>query len=220
MKKILLLDDRINRQTSYTKISNIDLSQFSDVLDNKVGSNYSEVKDNFRNIISDTCSSYSIIIAHESALKSIDQLDFLKEFCKEKEIKLVLFSGGTNYSSFINNLLYINSRDLYSKNLELFLKYKQTEQVDNLELLVYGPKYKINIILMLIENINKFITTTYDDNMTLEQYKDFIKLSIINEQVQIEPPQADEKNWCKVDDLKVHARELKEKLLKKVSNVI
>ena len=41
--------------------------------------------------------------------------------------------------------------------------------------------------------------------------------SIINEQVQIEPPQADENNWCKVDDLKVHARELKEKLLKKVS---
>lgn len=220
MKKILLLEDRIKRQTKYIQDANINLSIYEEILDNITGSRYNEIKNDFETKISEIYMNYSVIIAHESALKSINKFTFLKDFCISKGLKFVLFSGGINYTSYNSNLLFLNSKDLYSKNLELFLKNKEENKEENLALLAYGSKYKINILLTLVEGLDKFIFTEFKNKITLDQYKDLIKFLSIQEQITVQLPNADEKGWCEISDLKEYSLMLKNTLIQKVSNVI
>jgi len=174
MKKILLIEDRFIRQQFFINETHIDLESYSDILDNCIKNDYDELElqlstNNFN------FSEYDYIIAHKSAFSSnnTEILEKLRNYCKVHGKSLILFSGGiaTNYydtSEF--ELLEINSKTFYSKNLELFLEATKSNN-ENILMLCYGKEWKKNILSNVIEKINIFIGSNQDEDI---DYAEFI----------------------------------------------
>ncbi len=103
MQKILLIEDRVERQLKFKGGTGINVEQYSDFLDNKT------------KLDKRSLNNYSTIITHRSAFGSEDQnvLDYLKKYCEETETQLVFFSGGitaTFYSNTKYEFLLLNSK--------------------------------------------------------------------------------------------------------------
>lgn len=150
MKKILLIEDRIERLDKYIETTGFDIKTL-DVLEQRESLDDVDLGE------------YSMIITHRSAYGDNDQniLDFLKKHCEETNTKLVFFSGGissTFYSKSKFEFLLLNSQAFYSDNLQLFLNDAVKNEEPNLLLLGYGENWKINIILNTLEKINLFIS--------------------------------------------------------------
>ena len=167
MKKILLIEDKVARQHDFLNKINLDLSTYSDVLENKIGKEYKDFHEKMKRR-SFNFSDYALVVSHKSAF-SVDTQDVIfnitKE-CKEKNIPMVLFSGGIGCSSYRKDedeeILELDSKDFYSENLKLFLKnYQDTARIELL-ILNFGDRWKLNVILNVIEKINLFIN---DDNV-------------------------------------------------------
>lgn len=222
MKKVLLLEDRKKRQENYLKDIDVQLQNYSQTIDNKIGTEYTNIRNDFDTFLATIADNYLVIIAHESGLKSINKIDVLKEYCKKESLPLVLYSGGTNYISYSNDgyeLLFLNSKDLYNQNLKKFLEDAISNKKYNLQLLAYGENFKINILFNILEKLEKFINTTHEQNkITFEQYIDTVDLSTLKEKIEFEDPQLDENGWIKISDLNQFSKELKCKILEKVSN--
>lgn len=223
MKKILLLEDRKKRQENYLRGIDIELQSYSSILDNNIGVEYTQIKDNFDTFITTIADKYSVIIAHESALKSISKIDVLKEYCKKQNLMLVLFSGGTNYISYSNDgyeLLFLNSKDLYNTNLKKFLDDAILNEKYNLQLLAYGENFEINILFDILEKLENFRYKKYtNESMMFMEYIDKVSLSTLKEKIEFENPTSSNSEWLKISFLKDFSKELKSKILEKVSNV-
>jgi hypothetical protein len=146
MKKILLIEDRAKRQERFMDDTGIDLSKYSDILDNETDKNYYEL------ILNEgiNLSQYDIIISHKSIGGNSKVIDKLKEHCKKTNTPLILFSGGisANYYNDDDNFIEmeINSKTFYSQNLEIFLKAVKSEN-ENILMLAYGKRWELNILL-------------------------------------------------------------------------
>ena len=169
MRKVLLIEDRAERQKDLLKSSDVNLKKHSDILDNMI-------EDKFENFIKDIknnnfdLTSYDVIIAHQSIFieDKRELLSIIKNSCKEGK-KLVLFSGDMEISSYSNveyEELVLSSKKLYSKNLELFLKEFEEGKI-NIRILTFGIYWKINIMLNVLEKINLFIEETSLDKKIL-----------------------------------------------------
>lgn len=219
MKKVLLLEDRLKRQETYISDANVDLQEYVDknILDNKIGIEYTDITDSFEEFFKENVEKYNTIIVHESALKSIDKVDFLKEFCINNELSLVLFSGGVNFNSYSNEeheLVYLNSRDLYSKNFKLFLDEIENNGNFDLLLLLYGINYKKNILLSVFDNIDTFFL---DENLENPfPFSDFIEEIKINEIKDSTFTLLDTDKWYELSELHKYAESLKKEIIKKV----
>lgn len=192
MKKILLIEDRVERQNKFLKNIGLNLDNYS-FLDNKTSNKYNEFASNFS---LDLIKDYDIIISHRSAFskenqeKNINILDQIQRFCKDNKKKLVYFSGGISnisYQKIPYEFLQLNSKIFYSNNLKLFLDEFDNDQ-DILKL-AYGKKYIFEHLLEVLDNIKKFYINMkneecyYDDFLIdsgLEELKniDFLELSI------------------------------------------
>ena len=170
MKKILLVEDIPQRQANFLEKQGIDLLLFSDRLINCAEEKYHSIIDDIKNNNIDW-TQYSTILIHRSGFET--QREILKNICQENKIKLVFFSGGissTFYTDKPYEFLQLNSKDLYTKNLELFLESNK----NNLLELAYGDKWKINILLNNLEKINKFIEDNkLNGNQEKVLYSDF-----------------------------------------------
>ena len=146
MKKILLIEDRAKRQEHFIDDTGVDLSKYSDILDNETDKNYYEL------ILNEgiNLSQYDIIISHKSIGGNSKVIDKLKEHCKKTNTPLILFSGGiaANYYNDDDNFIEmeINSKTFYSQNLEIFLKAVKSEN-ENILMLAYGKRWELNILL-------------------------------------------------------------------------
>ena len=169
MRKVLLIEDRAERQKDLLKSSDVNLKKYSDILDNMI-------EDKFENFIKDIKNNnfdltpYDVIIAHQSIFieDKRELLSIIKNSCKEGK-KLVLFSGDMEISSYSNveyEELGLSSKKLYSKNLELFLKEFEEGKI-NIRILTFGIYWKINIMLNVLEKINLFIEETSLDKKIL-----------------------------------------------------
>lgn len=162
MRKILLIEDRSHRQNNFLEQVNINLDDYKDILDNKIDDKYDEfIKDMQRDNFD--LSKYDVIIAHQTIFINEYKLILgkLKSYCKENHKALVLFSGG-NGNSYINNgyeELGLSSEVLYSQNLKLFLDDFKLGNI-NIRILTYGTRWKLNIMLNILEQMNYFIKTT------------------------------------------------------------
>jgi hypothetical protein len=167
MKKILLIEDRSQRQKDFLEKINIDLNDYADILDNKIDDDYlqfiQDIHDNNFDL-----DNYEVIIAHNSIFigENSEILSKLKTYCKEKKKPLVLFSG--NDDKFYNKSEYeelgISSSQLYSENLKIFLEEFQKENI-NILILSFGKKWKLNIVLNCFDKINMFIKKNQDENI-------------------------------------------------------
>ncbi len=170
---ILLIEDRAERQVVALRNTGINLESFSDILDNRTGERYDSFLDDFQKN-SFELDRYDVIACHKSAFddKNTEVLNRLERFCEERDIPLVLFSGGIDanfYSSGAPETLVLNSGTFYSTNLGLFLEsYKVGNH--NLLILLYGAKWKLNILLSILEKINLLIENSDGQSIGIKRF--------------------------------------------------
>ena len=126
MKKILLIEDRKERQQLFINETDIDLNKYKDILDNAIDEKYDEI---FYKLKANTFDfeNYSTIISHKSAFDKDNSamIEKLKDYCKTRKKTLVFFSGGIDenyYNRSEYELILINSKTFYSQNIKLFLE--------------------------------------------------------------------------------------------------
>ncbi len=182
MRKILLIEDRSHRQKDFLRLSNINLNDYTDILDNKIDNKYEEFIKDIQNNSFDL-SIYDVIIAHQSIFINDFKLILgkLKNYCKDNHKKLVLFSGG-NETSYINDEyeeLGLSSEDFYNQNLKLFLENFKQNKI-NIRILSFGNKWKLNIILNVLEKISLFIETNNDEDIDYDEFVNNTKANLLN----------------------------------------
>jgi len=161
MKKIALIEDRYTRQLGFLEQNEIELDAYEDVLSNFI-------EDGAQNLIEQIVHNtfdlqeYAIIICHKSVVyedKNTIILSNLRNYCKKHSKTLILFSGGISvnyYDTTDFELLELNSKIFYSKNLVLFLQAVQNGTED-IMMLCYGEHWKQNIVANILEETNLFI---------------------------------------------------------------
>jgi len=158
--KVILIEDRIHRQSNFLNDSNVSRDIFKnncDYLTTPNGEEYNEIKENFENGKYEILQNFNCIIVHRSAFtKNI--LNGIYENCKMSGSHLVFFSGGISSTTLSEDsrfsFLTINSKNLYSTNLELFLnEIKESKNID-LGILAFGKNFEMNIFLSLLQRMS------------------------------------------------------------------
>lgn len=152
MKKVVLIEDRPNRQLDFTRKLNCNLNKI-EILKNICGGQeliqYREliVSNDFTKL-----KPFDVIIIHRSALNTMDRLKLI-DFVKTQAKTLVFFSGGISSISLqklgSGNLLTINSKNIYSSNLISYLNDGAT----NILKLAFGEYWKINLEVSLLDKL-------------------------------------------------------------------
>lgn len=176
MRKVLLIEDRAERQKDLLKSSDVSLEKYSSILDNMIEDKFKTFIKDIRNNNFDL-TPYDVIIAHQSIFieDKRELLSIIKDACQEGK-KLVLFSGDMeilSYSDVKYEELGLSSKKLYSKNLELFLKEFEEGKI-NIRILAFGIYWKVNIMLNILEKINLFIEKNSDEDI---DYDEFLNLT-------------------------------------------
>ena len=204
MDKILLIEDRFERQKRFMDETKIDLysSEITSILDNIVGESYIKI---FNDLKNDTYNfdKYAIIILHKSAFDTYNTsiIAKLERYCHESSKVLVLFSGGIDANYYLKDenfeLIELNSKTFYSHNLQIFLEDFKNNNLHPL-ILCYGDKWKLNILLNILETLNLYIDTTNKDKIL---YKTFMRdnpdiplLNTLN--VPLQAPTSDSAKIC------------------------
>jgi len=160
MNKVLLIEDRVVRQSNALGEKIKELENFNNLMNIAGGVKFEEIKNEFLKGNFSPLDEYSVIMIHRLAFDN-KVLEGIKEYLKKKEgkRKLVLFSGGistTNISIIENlDLLTINVNDFYSDNLFYFLKNGSF----NLMELAFGENWKFSLSINLLEKIELYIKT-------------------------------------------------------------
>ena len=189
--KVLLIEDRQQRQEQFLAKTEIDISKCTTV-NNKIGTTYQEFRKEI--LENNKCfDDYQVIISHRSAFDKDNSkvIDLMEDYCMKNNKQLVLFSGGI-YTSFYSEepfkKLVLNSKLLYSQNLKLFLDNLENNSEVNLLLLAYGKNWKINLLLNILEKINLFILKfedLEDEDKSYEYLNDEINIEIIESQIDL-----------------------------------
>jgi hypothetical protein len=149
--KIAIIEDRIARLEQYT---DIDLKKSKSVTI-ITGIEFDNLIDSLRSNDTRKLDQYECIASHRSALSN-EVRDTLKEYCRKNKKPLIFFSGGIT-SSVLKDVefpfLHINSKDFYSKNLELFIEACEEHNIVNLLFLQFGKKWKLSLLLTLRNNL-------------------------------------------------------------------
>lgn len=152
MKKILIADDRVKRQSQHLPNGEEDVARIAALkhVGNKVGVLFDQflatmADGNFSDLLS-----YDIWIMHRSFLIENGLLAKIQALAKEYDKTLVLFSGGITQNSYSRDghvLLSLNSKTLYSDNLIPFFESYVTDQPSDVLTLIYGKNWQLSSLL-------------------------------------------------------------------------
>lgn len=220
MKKIMLIDDRTERQTKFYEETCINFDKDSDVLDNFTADSYEKLLEEFRNNDFRRLDEYEVIITHRSAFGDLNGqvISTFKELCKQKNKpkSLVFFSGGISSVSIKNSPfehLLLNSKKFYSNNLKLFLELSKNNK-PNLLVLAFGENWKINLLLNSLEKINVYIgKNNFAENITYEEFEDEVHMDLIRDFLIFEQPAND---FLKIQDFKKLTKDLTNQIKQQV----
>ena len=205
MKKILLIEDRFQRQALFMRETKIDLEQYSHILDNV--SNGDEV-----NLFELTIkgefdyAKYDYVLCHKSIFNGDNSqfISLLKKHTQENNISLILFSGGVSvnyYSSNPHEVLELNSKTFYSQNLKLFLDAIEKGN-ENILMLCYGQNWKLSILSNSLEKINLFIAENLnEDNIVYNNFINEIEIAKIEKINQGFYAVVVENGWVSIDEI-------------------
>lgn len=175
MKKIILIEDREERQKLFMEDTELDLSLYDDILENTIGDKYEIIYEKLKNNTFNF-DDYETIIVHKSAFHDDNRiiLNKIRKHCQaSKDKQLILFSGGITTNYYDNSeceTIELNSKVFYSNNLKLFLEdAKMTKP--NLLILSYGAQWELNSLLNVLEKINFFIEENRTEKYII--YTDF-----------------------------------------------
>lgn len=192
MKKVLLIDDRSERQRRFSAETDINLALYNDILENVTGEDYYKYVKVF--LDNEFTIDHDVIIVHRSAFGETEKniLDILKEYCKKENKKLIFFSGGISSTFYINRdfeFLLVNSKVLYSDNLKLFLDDVLRNDINILKI-AFGKHWKLNILLNTLEKINLYIgLNSFEEMVYYEEFKDETDILVINDFIQYQEPE-------------------------------
>ncbi len=96
---------------------------------------------------------YTTIIIHKNIYKEEQRKQVFKELA-ELNITLVIFSGGNESYSLKQTEIELPAKKIYA-HLKIFIKAGKHR---NLLMLIYGEKWKLNILLNVLEKINIVIS--------------------------------------------------------------
>lgn len=220
MKKIMLIDDRTERQTKFYEETGINFDNDSDVLDNFTADSYEKLLEEFRNNDFRRLDEYEVIITHRSAFGDLNGqvISTFKELCKQKNKpkSLVFFSGGISSVSIKNSPfehLLLNSKKFYGNNLKLFLELSKNNK-PNLLVLAFGENWKINLLLNSLEKINVYIgKNNFAENITYEEFEDEVHMDLIRDFLIFEQPAND---FLKIQDFKKLTKDLTNQIKQQV----
>jgi len=202
MHKILLIEDRIERQDFFSKETGFKFDDYAEVLDNRISLDSIDLEN------------YSTIICHRSAFGDLNSnvLDYLKDHCKKTKTQLVFFSGGISSTFYSHNdyeFLLLNSKAFYGQNLKLYLDEILKNEISNLRLIAYGKNWKINIMLDVLSKINMFISQNINkDRVKAQRLKTFSQLENLKDIVDIEYPPFESGGAIFIEDIKKFASRL------------
>ncbi len=170
---ILLIENRTERQQLFMEDREIDLDSYSDILDNMTGKRFNPLWKELKNDTFDL-DRYSVIISHKTAFEddNIEILSKLENYCKSNDKPLILFSGGIDanyYNKSEYETIEINSKVFYSNHLKLFLENIR-EGKRNLLILIYGDRWKLNILMNILEKINLFIENNTKEMIVFNRF--------------------------------------------------
>ncbi len=220
MKKIMLIDDRTERQTKFDEETSINLDKYSDVLDNFTADSYEELLEEFKKNDFSRLNKYEVIITHRSAFGDLNGqvISTFKEICKQKDKpkSLVFFSGGISSVSIKNSPfehLLLNSKNFYSNNLQLFLELSK-ECKPNLLVLAFGENWKINLLLNSLEKMNVFIGKNNSaESIVYEEFADEVQMDLIRDFLIFDEPSND---FLKMQDFKKLTKDLRNQIKQQV----
>lgn len=167
MKKLLIIEDKTDRQRNF--VSSEKLNIFNNILKNVIDDDCSKILEQFMEDNFNILEEYEYIAIHESIFKSYDEEIFekVKKYIKDKDKKLILFSGGL-FNVFLQktqNILYLSDYSFYS-NLEIFLN-NLNKKVEDILMLAYGEYYIINPLIAIKNSINRFL----NENKTVNEFR-------------------------------------------------
>lgn len=203
MKKILLIEDRPERQKLFMGDTKIDLTSYSDILDNITDNKYKtlleELKNNTFNF-----DEYETIISHKSAFDDDNRLilNKIKNHCKASKKQLIFFSGGISANYYDNTeyeFMELNSKVFYSKHLKLFLEDARKNK-PNILILSYGNKWKLDTLLNVIEKINYFINTNNEEDILYTEFENKTDLNYLSNFDYYKPKIEDD--WIDLEEIK------------------
>ena len=143
--------------------------------------------------------SYKTIMIHKSPLNK-DGLSAIPDYCSEKNRSLVFFSGSLSqiiYNNDFNEVLSLNSSDLYTINLINFL---ENHESSNILELAYGKKYEFHLFINYRNIVHSIIKGDQEEETKLD-LEDLHKI-IFNETI----------NTMKELDYKEYSKMIQEKI--------
>ncbi len=165
---ILLLENKDKRYKD--NITNINEAQNIDIVlgDEKCNA----LLDSF---LQDTTvlNSFDVIIIHESiyyADKRYELLKNIESFCVASGKNMIIFSGNNTQPYLRSNILEISAKNLYHNLKEYLEEYK--EDRENILVLAYGKKWKLNILLNALERINIFREDSEEESVDFDEFED------------------------------------------------
>ncbi len=217
MRKILLIDDRTNRQLISCNKIPLKLSSYVNFIENSINEQYENC---FKLLQKNELKvdNYAAIMTHKSAFREDNQstLYQIQRLCKEHNLPLVLFSGGISVNHYIKTenieKLELNAKVFYSNNLKIFLDYfKKTGEIE-LMILGYGKSWRLNILLNILEKINLFVAKESEKDILYDDFTnatDFYLLEKVVDNNEIKLPSI-ENGWVTLNEIKKYATNFEE----------
>ena len=197
MYKILLIEDRVERQQLFSDETGFNFEKYKSILDNRNSLDGIEL------------GQYNTIVCHRSAFGASKRL---KDHCAKKQVQLIFFSGGissTFYSHIKYEFLLLNSKAFYHDNLKLYLDEVVFSNNSNLLLLAYGNNWKINLMLNTLSRVNMFIAQNLaKEKVKVQRLKTYSQFENLKDIVDIEYPVAEFGGAIGLKDVKVFASKL------------
>ena len=152
MNRVLLLDDRVDRINNHMSLAAIkELYNLCDSDNLKIVSDLPLDLDSLKSLFD----YYSMLILHRSYLLDNGMLNVIEEYSKNKNIFLIIFSGGISQNLILNNRmrLNINSANLYTSNFPSFIRSYINGDIDEpLLQLLYGDNWR-KVLLINLRNL-------------------------------------------------------------------
>jgi len=150
MKRIIIVDDRIERQSQFLPNGDEDVILLNKLpyVENKVGQKYNSLIEALLEGNESELLEYDLWIFHRSLLVKKKMLLKIQELAKKNKRPLILFSGGITYSSYSESdfpFLIMNSQVFYSEKLFPFLD-KYANAGGRLIEIVYGENWQLSYL--------------------------------------------------------------------------
>jgi len=148
MKKIILIEDRLERQKQF--MSETQIKELSTLIELDLKTlGRAIIEDINDSKISLSLEKSDLLIFHRSVLNN-KGIQTLFDYCQKNKKDLILFSGGISqvtYNGEKFQFLVINSKDFYNDNLIKFLQEYKKGEIQSLLELIYGEKWKLTALL-------------------------------------------------------------------------